>query len=81
MLLAGLLVFVFLLFLPGRAAAAGTASWSAHDDGISGSSIVGLAIDPTASTMLYALTSASGIYKTTDGQVNWTSVTNLHRDH
>ncbi len=65
---------VALLLLPFsivRAAAPDNIVWTPHNEGISGSSIVGLAIDPNDTSTLYALTSASGMYKSTDGGTSW----------
>ena len=45
--------------------------WTAQNDGISGSSIVGIAVDPSATSTVYALTAASGLYKSTNGGSPW----------
>ena len=45
--------------------------WTAQNDGISGSSIVGVAVDPSATSTVYTLTAASGLYKSTNGGTSW----------
>ncbi len=47
--------------------------WTQHNDGISGSSIVGVAINSSDTDTVYALTTNSGVYKTTDGGDSWTA--------
>lgn len=45
--------------------------WTPHNAGISGSNIVGVAVSHETPTTVYALTSASGVYKSTNSGSSW----------
>lgn len=73
-----LLVMVFFAAMqttPFFAEAAPTVNtvWTQQTSGISGSSVVGMAIDPTATTTVYALTSGSGVFKSTNSGASWSA--------
>src|SRR2546426_7570529 len=51
----------------------GGGSWSAANVGLSATSVLALAIDPQASTILYAGTSGGGAFKSSDGGGSWSA--------
>jgi hypothetical protein len=44
------------------------------DSGLPDSTVQALAIDPARSTILYAVTEKDGLFKSTDGGMNWSAV-------
>jgi uncharacterized repeat protein (TIGR01451 family) len=64
---------IFFAF-PALAAAPSNIIWAQHNDGISGGIVVGVVVDPSASSTVYALTQTSGIFKSTDAGANWSAI-------
>lgn len=48
-------------------------NWAASDSGLLGSTVTDLVFDPSNASIIYAA-SETGIYKTTDGGMNWTAL-------
>lgn len=71
-----LLAILILLLTPKEilSVASDNYSWVTITNGLTGNKIVGVAVDPTNDSTVYALTSGSGVYKTTNGGTSWSAV-------
>lgn len=56
------------------AAPAENLAWTQYNDGLSGGNILGLVYHPSDPNTAYALTTAAGVYKTTNAGTSWSTV-------